>query len=73
MHPVEGSKDLDTILFAVVDPDAEFKLKVRDVVDVMEACLFDSFSFISVFENVCVCVHTSEELAFVCNWLFMVL
>ena len=64
VHPVEGSKNLHSILFAVVDPDAELELKVRDVADVMEACFVDSLSSISFCENVCVFVYTSEELAF---------
>ncbi len=53
MHPIGGSKNLYSILFAVVDSNAELELKVRYVVDVMEACLVDSLSLISVCENVC--------------------
>ena len=54
--PSGGSKNLDTILCAVVDPDAEIELKVRDVVDVMKTCLVDSLSLISACENVCMFV-----------------
>ena len=45
---------------------------MRDVVDVMEACLVDSLSSISFCENVCVFVYTSEELAFSMQLFFMV-
>ena len=64
MYPVGGSNNLGIIVFAVVDPDVVIELKDRDVVDVMEACFVDSLSLISVCENVCVFVYTSDELAF---------
>ena len=49
------------------------EFKVRDVVDVMVYCFVDSLQLISVCENVCAFVYTSDELAFVLNQLFIVL
>ena len=34
-----GSKYLDIIVCAAVDPDVVIELQVRDVVDVMDACV----------------------------------
>ena len=61
------------ILLAVVDPDVVIELNDRAVVDMMEACFADSNALISLCENVDNFVYTSAELAFVANWLFMVL
>ena len=64
MYPVRGLQNID-IMFSVV-----IELKDRDVVDVMEACCVDSLSLISVCQNVCVFVYTSDKLAVVFNRLF---
>ena len=73
MYLVGGSKDLDIVLFVVVDPEIVKYLNIGDVVDVMTVCCVDSLSLMSVCENVCVFVYTSDELAFVDNELVIVL
>ena len=60
-------------LWAVVDPDVVIDLNDRAVVEVMEACFADSKALIAVCEDVDNFVYTLAELAFVANWLFMVL
>ena len=72
VHTVGGSKILDIIIFAAVDPEVVVELNVRDVVDEIISCFAVSLSYFSDCENVCVFVYTSDELAFEFNRIFMV-
>ena len=46
MDPVGGSKNLDIILLAVVEPDVVIEPNDRPVVDVIEACFPDNAELI---------------------------
>ena len=73
MYPVGGSQYFNILLFGNVYPEAVIELKVQDVVVILESCLLIVLLLISVCENICVFVYTSDELAFVFNRLCIVL
>ena len=60
VHIAAGSKYIDIVLFAVVEPEVVIELKIKAVVDVMESCLVNSLSLISVCEYVRLFVYTSD-------------
>ena len=56
MYPDGGSKNLDIILSAAVDPDVVIDPNDRSVDDVIEACLVAKALFISGWVSVCTSV-----------------
>ena len=53
MDPVGGSKNLDIILLAVVEPDVVIEPNDRAVIDVIEACFPDNDELIWSCVHVC--------------------